>query len=308
MQNSIEKAAVLIEALPYIRSFAGKTVVIKYGGAAMTSKDLQNSVMQDISLMKYCGMKPVIVHGGGPEISAYAQKMGLQPQFIDGLRVTDAAMMEMVQMVLLGKTNREIVTHLNQQGVRAIGLSGQDSHLLLATKRLHRNIKTKEMIDLGYVGDVKAVNTEIIETLTAANYVPVIAPIGMSADGQAFNINADIVAGEIAAALAAEKLVFLTDVEGLYADKNDKQTLVNQITVTEAEQWIRSGKLEGGMIPKLQACIKALAAGTSRVHIIDGRVPHSMLLEIFTDTGVGTMVKPALSSSSLSMKQEKVTA
>ena len=290
MYNTIEKAAILIEALPYIRSFAGKTVVIKYGGAAMTSKALQDAVMQDITLMKFCGMKPVIVHGGGPEISSLSKQMGIEPQFIDGLRVTDAATMDIVQMALLGKTNRSIVTQLNQHGAGAIGLSGQDSHLLRAKKRMHQHIKTNKLIDLGFVGDVEAVNSNIIETLTAQGYVPVIAPIGVDANGQAFNINADSVAGEIAAALKAEKLVFLTDVEGIYADKNNPASLVNQLSVNDAKKWIQTGKLAGGMIPKLQACIHALTTGTQRVHIIDGRVQHSLLLEIFTDKGIGTMV------------------
>lgn len=304
MQNYIEKAAVLIEALPYIRSFAGKTVVIKYGGAAMTTPALQDAVMQDITLMKFCGMNPVIVHGGGPELSSFCKKMGIEPKFIDGLRVTDAATMEMAQMILFGKTNREIVTRLNLHGARAIGLTGQDGNLLISAKRKHKDIKTNQWVDLGFVGDITSVNINIIESLTSTGYVPVIAPIGMGTDGQAYNINADSVAGEIAAALKAEKLVFLTDVEGLYAEKNNPESLVNQITANEAKEWIQQGKLDGGMIPKLEACMKALSAGTSQVHIIDGRVPHSLLLEIFTDKGIGTMVVNSRSQEKLNIGEK----
>lgn len=284
------KTTILVEALPYIREFAGKIIVIKYGGAAMAAANLQEAVMQDIALMKFCGMYPIVVHGGGPEINSLCEKMGITPKFIDGLRVTDAATMELVQMTLVGKTNRNIVTRLNQHGVRAIGLSGQDGQLLHASKRLHQRIGSGETVDLGFVGDVDQVNITVLETLLHGNFVPVIAPIGVDTNGQSYNINADTAAGAIAAALRAEKLVFLTDVEGIRADKNDPNSLVSHITVDQAKDWILNGKLEGGMIPKLNACFAALQAGTQRVHIIDGRVQHSLLLEVFTDHGVGTMV------------------
>ena len=290
MQEYIDKAAVLAEALPYIRSFAGKTVVVKYGGAAMAAADLKNAVMQDIALMKFVGMNPVVVHGGGPEVSSMSKKMGLETKFIDGLRVTDAATMEVAQMVLVGKTNREIVTHLNAHGAKAVGLSGHDGGLLKARKRFHQIVKTGEFADLGFVGDVVGVDVDVIESLTRAGFIPVIAPIGLGEGNQSYNINADTVAGEVAAALKAEKLVLLTDVEGVRADKDDPASLMSRITAQEVASWMTAGKLEGGMIPKIEACLRALDAGVGRVHIIDGRVPHSLLLEVFTDKGVGTMV------------------
>ncbi len=289
-QQALDKAAVLAEALPYIRQFSGKTVVIKYGGAAMAAADLKAAVMQDIALMKYVGMHPIVVHGGGPEVSEMARKMGIEPQFVDGLRVTDAATMAIAQMVLVGKTNREIVTHLCAQGVKAVGLSGQDAGLIRAVRHLHRSAETGEMVDLGYVGDVASVDTEVLTALTRAGFVPVIAPIGVGPGGQPYNINADTVAGAIAAAMQAEKLVLLTDVEGVRADKGDPSSVLSRVTAQEVQAWIARGKLEGGMIPKLQCCLTALEGGVNRVHIIDGRVPHSLLLEIFTDEGVGTMV------------------
>lgn len=286
----IDKAAVLAEALPYIRRFSGKTVVIKYGGAAMAAADLKDAVMQDIALMKYVGMNPIVVHGGGPEVSHMSKKMGIESRFVDGLRVTDAPTMEIAQMVLVGKTNREIVTHLNRHGIKAIGLSGQDAGLIRATRHLHTSVKTGEVVDLGFVGDVSAIDTSILETLTKNDFVPVISPIGIGPHGESYNINADTVAGEVAAALKAEKLVLLTDVEGVRADKDDPSSLLSRVTMQEVQTWMAHGKLEGGMIPKLECCLTALEAGVNRVHIIDGRVPHSLLLEIFTDKGVGTMV------------------
>lgn len=286
----IDKAAVLAEALPYIRRFSGKTVVIKYGGAAMAAADLKDAVMQDIALMKYVGMNPIVVHGGGPEVSNMSKKMGIESRFVDGLRVTDAPTMEIAQMVLVGKTNREIVTHLNRHGIRAIGLSGQDAGLIKATRHMHTSIKTGEVVDLGFVGDVASIDTTVLETLTKNDFVPVISPIGMGPNGESYNINADTVAGEVAAALKAEKLVLLTDVEGVRADKDDPGSLLSRVTMQEIQSWMARGKLEGGMIPKLECCLTALEAGVNRVHIIDGRVPHSLLLEIFTDKGVGTMV------------------
>jgi acetylglutamate kinase len=285
-----DKAAVLAEALPYIRKFSGKTVVIKYGGAAMAAADLKDAVMQDIALMKYVGMNPILVHGGGPEVSNLSKKLGLESRFIDGLRVTDAATMEIAQMVLVGKTNREIVTHLGAHGVKAVGLSGQDGGLIRATKHLHKSIKTGEVVDLGYVGDVSAIDVGVLESLAQAGFVPVIAPVGMGPAGEPYNINADTVAGAVAAALHAEKLVLLTDVEGVRADKDDPASLLARVTAEEIRGWMARGKLEGGMIPKLECCLTALDAGVNRVHIIDGRVRHSLLMEIFTDRGSGTMV------------------
>jgi acetylglutamate kinase len=288
--NELDKAAVLAEALPYIRKFSGKTVVIKYGGAAMAAADLKDAVMQDIALMKYVGMNPIVVHGGGPEVSGMAKRLGIESQFIDGLRVTDAATMEIAQMVLVGKTNREIVTHLGQQGVKAVGLSGHDGCLVRATRHLHRSVKTGEVVDLGYVGDVASVDVGVLQSLTQADFVPVIAPVGIGPAGESYNINADTVAGAIAAALKAEKLVLLTDVEGVRADKNDPESLLTRVTAEEIQGWMAQGKIEGGMIPKLECCLTALDAGVNRVHIIDGRVRHSLLLEVFTDKGSGTMV------------------
>lgn len=288
----LDKAAVLVEALPYIRTFAGKTVVIKYGGAAMAAAELKDAVMQDVALMKFVGMRPVVVHGGGPELSAFMKRLGREPQFVDGLRVTDAETMEVAQMVLVGKTNREIVAALCSHGGRAVGLSGQDSSLIQVTRRLHVEHATGRAVDLGYVGDVSAVDGAILETLTQGGFIPVVAPIGVGPEGHAYNINADTVAGEMAAALKAEKLVLLTDVEGIRADRHDPGSLVSRIGAGEVREWVNEGRLEGGMIPKVEACLRALAAGVRRVHIVDGRVPHALLMEIFTDSGVGTMITP----------------
>jgi acetylglutamate kinase len=290
LAQGLDKAAVLAEALPYIRKFSGKTVVIKYGGAAMAAADLKDAVMQDIALMKYVGMNPIVVHGGGPEVSNMSKRLGLEARFVDGLRVTDAATMEVAQMVLVGKTNREIVTHLGQHGVKAVGLSGHDGGLVRATKHVHLSVKTGEAADLGFVGDVSEISVDVLESLTQAGFVPVISPIGLGPKGESYNINADTVAGEVAAALKAEKLVLLTDVEGVRADKDDPSSLLARVTAEEINGWMARGKIEGGMIPKLQCCLTALEAGVNRVHIIDGRVRHSLLLEIFTDKGSGTMV------------------
>lgn len=290
LAQGLDKAAVLAEALPYIRKFSGKTVVIKYGGAAMAAADLKEAVMQDIALMKYVGMNPIVVHGGGPEVSNMSKKLGLESRFVDGLRVTDAATMEIAQMVLIGKTNVEIVTHLGRHGVKAVGLAGHDGCLIRATRHLHNSVKTGGPVDLGYVGDITAIDVGVLESLTNAGFVPVISPIGMGPGGESYNINADTVAGEVAAALKAEKLVLLTDVEGVRADKDDPSSLLSRVTAEEIRGWMAQGRIEGGMIPKLDCCLTALEAGVNRVHIIDGRVRHSLLLEIFTDKGSGTMV------------------
>lgn len=289
MQEAVDKAAILVEALPYIRRFHGKTVVIKYGGAAMAAADLKAAVMEDVAIMKFVGINPVVVHGGGPEISGMIKRLGKTPQFVDGLRVTDEETMEIVQMVLVGKTNREIVAALGAQGARAIGLSGQDGRLTTAVKRCHVTA-AGETVDLGFVGDVARIDPTVITDLTAAGYIPVVAPIGADAIGQPYNINADTVAGELAAALRADKLVLLTDVEGVRAEKDDPASLVSELRRGTVEEWMRAGKLEGGMIPKVEACLTALAGGVAQVHIIDGRIPHALLLEVFTDRGIGTMV------------------
>lgn len=290
MNQFIDKANVLVDALPYIRSFYGKTVVIKYGGAAMLDSALKNAVMMDIALMKFVGMNPVVVHGGGPEISSMMKRMGLVPEFVDGLRVTDAATMELAEMVLVGKTNKEIVAHLNSHGAKAVGLSGKDGALIRAKKRLHTIVTTGETRDLGFVGDVETIDPSVIEVLTRFDYVPVVAPIGYGEDGQSYNINADSVAGELAVALEAHKLVLLTDVEGIMTDRHDKSTLISTLTAASARELIGRGKIEGGMIPKVEACLRAIEGGVSQAHIIDGRLPHALLLEVFTREGVGTMV------------------
>lgn len=292
MLTTVEKAAVLVETLPYIRNFSGKTVVIKYGGNAMINNELKRSVIQDIIMMKYIGLKPVVVHGGGPEITALLKQMGKQSTFVSGLRVTDSETMAAAEMVLIGKINTEIVGLINMFGAKAVGLNGRDASLLMAAKhyaRVHEGDEVKE-VDIGFVGDVVKVNPDIIHTLLDQGYIPVIAPIGGGASGESYNINADYVAGEIAGALKAEKLLLLTDVEGIYRDFSDKSSFISTLTFAEAQEMIKTGGIEGGMIPKVEACIRALAGGAAKTHIIDGRQPHSLLLEIFTDTGIGTEV------------------
>ncbi|HWR40802.1 MAG TPA: acetylglutamate kinase [Patescibacteria group bacterium] len=292
MIRSVEKAAVLIEALPYLQRFAGNTIVIKYGGNAMLNEELKKNVIQDIIFMKLVGIRPVVVHGGGPEITAMLKKVGKQSEFVSGLRVTDAETAEIAEMVLVGKINSEIVKLLNFYGAKAVGLSGKDADLMMASKHLatvHEDGKTRE-VDIGLVGDVLKLNTGILNTLLDAGYIPVIAPIGVGKDGSTYNINADYVAGEIAAALGAEKLALLTDVEGIYRDYQDKSSFISTLSLAEAQDMIKNHKIDGGMIPKVEACIKALAGGVGKTHIIDGRQPHSLLLEVFTSEGIGTEV------------------
>jgi len=292
MLTMMEKAAVLIETLPYIRKFVGKTVVIKYGGNAMINQQIKESVIQDIVLMKVIGLRPVVVHGGGPEITALLKQLGKESRFVAGLRVTDKETVVAAEMVLVGKINTEIVSLLNLQGAKAVGLTGKDANLLMASKHLakiHEAGIVKE-VDIGYVGDVAKVNPEIIWTLLDQGYVPVIAPIGVGSGGESYNINADYVAGEVAGQLQAEKLILLTDVEGIYGDYQDKSTFISTLTFAEAQTMIASGSIDGGMIPKVEACIRALSGGAVKAHIIDGRLAHSLLLEIFTDTGIGTEV------------------
>ncbi len=293
MLNSPEKkAAVLIETLPYIQQFYGKTVVIKYGGNAMINTELKNSVIKDIILMKYVGMRPVVVHGGGPEITGMLKQLGKQSTFVSGLRVTDAETVAIAEMVLVGKINTEIVSLLNRRGAKAVGLSGKDADLIVARKHLaqvHENGETRE-VDIGFVGDVVKINTDIINTLLNQGYIPVIAPVGIGKDNDSYNINADYVAGEIAGALAAEKLMLLTDVEGIYRDYHDKSSFISTLTFAEAQEMIKHGRIDGGMIPKVEACIRALSGGAVKAHIIDGRQSHSLLLEVFTEQGIGSEV------------------
>lgn len=286
MQDAIHQANVLVQALPYMQRYAGKCFVIKYGGAAMVDERLKAQVMQDIVLLRTVGIKPVLVHGGGKEVSEVMQRMGLQPRFAGGLRVTDAETMEIVEMVLAGTTNKGIVSLIHRAGGKAVGLSGKDGNLLVAKKL------TPDGKDIGYVGEVRQVNAEVLEVLSEAGYIPVISSVAIGEDGQSYNVNADHAAGAIAAALRAEKLIVLTDVPGVLANRNDPASLISEMSIAEAEEMLRNGKAESGMAPKLEACITALRGGVQRAHIIDGRQPHAILIEVFTDRGVGTMVKP----------------
>ncbi len=281
--SALEKAEILVEALPYIKQFYGRRVVIKYGGAAMVDCDLKQKVMQDIVLMKYVGMHPIIVHGGGPEITGLLDRLGITTNFIDGLRVTDHETMEVVEMVLGGKVNKEIVAGINASGGKAIGISGKDGELIKACA-------LDPSGRMGFVGQVDRINPQVIETLIENGYIPVIAPIGVDDSQQSYNINADPVAAAIAVAMNADKLVLLTDVPGLLRDPRDSETLVSVLKVSEVDDYIDQGIIAGGMIPKVQCCVEAVTGGVGRTHIIDGRVAHSILLEIFTDKGIGTMV------------------
>jgi acetylglutamate kinase len=286
MEESIQKAAVLIEALPYIRDFEGKTVVIKYGGAAMLDPELRRSTAEDVVLMKYVGMNPVIVHGGGPAINGTLKRLDIKSSFSpQGLRITDDATIEVVEMVLAGTVNKDIVSLLSKAGGTAVGLSGKDGNLLFAEKK-----EVEDGTDIGHVGKITQVNTKVVDCLTAAEFVPVIAPIATDRDGGTWNINADTAAGEVAGALRAEKLVFLTDTPGLLRDVADPESLIHQLRSDEVAGLTESGVIAGGMIPKVEACVNALNAGVRKTHIIDGRVSHSLLLEIFTRRGLGTLV------------------
>ncbi|RVU54475.1 acetylglutamate kinase [Anaerosphaera multitolerans] len=277
------KANVLIEALPYIQKFKGKIVVIKYGGSAMVDSELKENVMKNVALLKSVGMLPVIVHGGGNEISKWSKYKGLESEFYKGLRVTDAETMEIAEMVL-GSVNKGLVGYMESMGVKAVGLSGKDGFTIEVTK------KYVDGKDIGFVGDIIKINTDLIYTLLNNGYIPVICPIGMDKDYETYNINADEAAGAIAVALEAEKLAFLTDTEGFYLDFDDKSSLISRISVDEAEKLIEEGKIEGGMLPKIQNCVSAVKGGVKRVHILDGRKLHSILLEIFTNKGIGTLI------------------
>jgi len=288
MKDLLAKAQTLMEALPWIKHAWGRTVVIKYGGAAMTDPVLRDAVAADIVLMKLVGVNPVVVHGGGPEITSFMDRLGMPVEFYDGLRVTTPEAMDVVKMVLVGKVNSELVSAINAHGPRAVGLSGEDGNMVTATARNER---------LGRVGEVTGIDTTVLDNLIEDGFIPVVATVAAGDDGGSFNVNADLVAGQLAAALGADKCLFLTDVDGLYRDFSDKSSLISAMTPTEAEEMIVADVLEGGMVPKVAACVHALRGGVRRAHILNGTVPHAVLLEIYTDEGVGTMIADDLAGS-----------
>ena len=283
MKEIMEKAEVLIEALPYIQRFNRKIIVVKYGGSAMVDEELKKNVIQDVTLLKLVGFKPIIVHGGGKEISKWVGKVGMEPEFVNGLRKTDAATMEIAEMVL-GKVNKSLVQMVESLGVNAIGISGKDGGLLKVDKKLSNGQ------DIGFVGDVKEVNPKILYDLLEKDFLPIVCPVGMDDEFNTYNINADDAACAIARAVKAEKLAFLTDIEGVYKDPEDKDTLISELPVSDARKLIEDGYIGGGMLPKLNNCIDAIENGVSRVHILDGRIAHCLLLEIFTNRGIGTAI------------------
>jgi acetylglutamate kinase len=291
MQELINKANVLMEALPWIKNFYGKTIVIKYGGNAMVEEKLKESFASDVILMKYIGLNPVVVHGGGPQIGKVLEAMKIESNFIQGMRVTDSATMDVVEMVLGGKVNKEIVNNINRHGGKAVGLTGKDGGLIQARKMemtaVNPDTLTPEIIDIGMVGEVETVNPKVISALEDNNFIPVIAPIGVGLNGETYNINADLVAGKIAGALKAEKLILLTDIEGV---KDQQGQLISTIDIQRVPDLINDGTISGGMIPKLNCCVDAVEEGVAKAHIIDGRMEHACLLEIFTDKGIGTAV------------------
>jgi acetylglutamate kinase len=290
MERFINKAEVLMEALPYFRRFYGKTFVIKYGGHAMENEELKASFAQDIVLLKYLGINPVVVHGGGPQIDITLEKMGITSRYVRGMRVTDQETLDIVEMVLVGKVNKEIVTLINQHGGMAVGLSGKDGGLILARKMnvtVSNNGESPEIIDIGMVGEIVGINPLVIDSLDENKFIPVIAPVGAGENGETYNINADLVAGEIAEALHAEKLILMTDIEGV---KDKKGEFMSTLKVNQARKMIQEGIVGAGMIPKVECCIEALKGGVGKTHILDGRVKHAVLLEIFTKEGVGTEV------------------
>ena len=282
-EKYLEKAAVLVEALPYIQKFNRKVMVVKYGGSAMVDENLKKSVISDVTLLKLVGFKPIIVHGGGKEISKWVGKVGKEPEFINGLRVTDEETMEIAEMVL-GRVNKSLVSMVESLGVKAIGISGKDGGLLKVKK------KYSDGKDIGYVGEISEVDPQILFDMMEKDFLPIICPVGLDDEFNTYNINADDAACAVARAVGANKLAFLTDIEGLYRDFNDKSSLISEIKVSEAKELIAGGTIGGGMLPKLSNCIDAIEAGVSRVHIIDGRIPHSILMEIFSDRGVGTAI------------------
>ncbi|MGA1357658.1 MAG: acetylglutamate kinase [Prochlorothrix sp.] len=281
-QASNDRVKILSEALPYIQRFTGRTVVVKYGGAAMKDEKLKENVIRDVVFMSCVGIRPILVHGGGPEINVWLEKLGIEPQFKDGLRVTDAATMDVVEMVLGGRVNKDIVARINQAGGNAVGLCGKDGNLIMARPQSQEGI--------GFVGEVSSVNTAVLEGLVKSGYIPVVSSVAADEQGQAYNINADTAAGEIAAALGAEKLILLTDTAGILEDYKDTSTLIERVDIQGARDLIRNGIVSGGMIPKVSCCIRSLAQGVKAAHIIDGRVAHALLLEIFTDLGIGSMI------------------
>lgn len=283
MQQYLDKAEVLIEALPYIQRFNRKIIVVKYGGSAMVDEELKARVIQDVTLLKLVGFKPIIVHGGGKEISRWVGKVGMKPEFKNGLRVTDEATMELAEMVL-GKVNKSLVQLVESLGVRAIGISGKDGRLL-SVKKKYANGE-----DIGFVGDVTKVNADILYDLLEKDFLPIICPVGLDDENNTYNINADDAACAIAKAMKAEKLAFLTDIEGVYKDPEDPSTLISELTVSDAHKLVEDGYIGGGMLPKINNCIEAIESGVSRVHILDGRIPHCLLLEIFTNKGIGTAI------------------
>ena len=283
MNSEMMKASVLIEALPYIRRFYGKIVVVKYGGSAMLDEDLKYNVIKDVALLKLIGMKPIIVHGGGKEISKWVKLSGKEAEFYNGLRVTDKETMEIAEMVL-NKVNKELVGLMQKMGLNAVGICGKDANLIQVEKKM------PDGKDIGYVGNVKSVNTELLTTLMDAEFIPVVAPIGMDENFDSYNINADDAACGVAKAMEAEKLVFLTDIEGVFVDPSNKKTLISEMDVNTAKEFIANGVVGGGMLPKLNNCIEAIEQGVSRVHILDGRVAHCLLLEFFTEKGIGTAI------------------
>ncbi len=282
MITDIDRVKVLSEALPYIQKFAGRVMVIKYGGAAMKDPSLSQTVMRDIVLLASMGVRPVVVHGGGPEINIWLEKLGIEPQFLNGLRVTDAATMDVVEMVLVGRVNKKIVELINLEGGSAVGLCGKDGNIIKA--------RSQGREEIGFVGEVSAINTQLLEALINGGHIPVISSVASDETGQAYNINADTVAGEIAAAMGAEKLLLLTDIAGILRDYRDPSTLIRSLSLSEARELMQQGIVSGGMIPKVQCCVRSLAQGVKAAHILDGRVPHSILLEVFTDSGIGTMI------------------
>lgn len=285
MQTEILKAEVLIEAIPYIRRFAGSIVVVKYGGSAMVDENLKKSVIQDIAMLKYIGLKPVVVHGGGKEITSLLDRLGKKSEFLDGLRVTDEETAQVAEMVLSGSIAKALVDELEGVGIKAVGISGKDGRTMLCSRKLDEKGR-----DLGFVGQIDKVDTSLLDTLLANNFVPVVSPVGVDGKGNTYNINADYAASAVAGALSAQKLMFLTDVEGILKDKDDPSSILRTLSKAQALSHIADGTIKGGMIPKVQCCIDGLEKGVESVHVLDGRVSHAILLEIFTTKGIGTMV------------------
>jgi len=283
MKDLLAKAGTLMEALPWIKDVWGRTVLIKYGGAAMTNPELRDQVAADIVLMKLVGVNPVVVHGGGPEISGFMDRLGMPVEFYDGLRVTTPEAMEIVRMVLVGKVNKDLVSAINSHGRYAVGLSGEDGNMVQATCRDQR---------LGRVGEVTGIDTTVLDNLIEDGFIPVVATVASGDDGGSFNVNADLVAGRLAASLKADKCIFLTDVDGLYRDFADKSSLISALTADQVEAMIAGDLLEGGMVPKVAACLHAVRGGVRRAHILNGTIPHALLLEVYTDEGIGTMITP----------------